>query len=373
MCAFVLAAALFVLAACRSGGTAEGTAYDHEHGEGEEHPAVTLTEGQMGAAAVEIGQAEIRSMTGTVRASGVVGFNERKRVCLTARVSGWVEELHVFAGERVRAGQVLLALYSPDLLAAQAEHLQIASRLARALEEGDGEAMRVAERMLGSSAGKLEILGFPAHRLKEIRERNEPDQLLVLTAPFAASVLESQVVNGDRVEVGAELLSLADLNTVWVQVNVYEKDLAGIRPGAAAEISVEAYPGRVYRGRVTLIHDTLDEASRTVKARVELGNPGHELKPGMVVWADIVRGDTEKLLVVPEKAVRLIEGKFVVFIPAGDGRFEAREFRAGRTFPGFVEVLGGLAAGERVVTEGSFTLKSEALKKTYERDEHGHD
>jgi Cu(I)/Ag(I) efflux system membrane fusion protein len=341
---------------------ADGATQEEEAGSS----SVTLKEGTAKIAPVEIGTVERKAVVLPVKMSGVVGFNERRLMCLTARIPGRIEELNAFAGERVRAGMPLLSLYSPDFLAGQAEFLQIAGRLERAAKEKDAEAERLAEQMLASAARKLEIMGMAQERLKALRESKSPDMLLTIAAPFNGSVIESHVVKGDYVEMGAELLKLADLGTVWVVANIYEKDLALIAPGAEAEVMVEAYPNKGFKGKVTLIHDTLDEEARTVKARIELVNPGFKLKPGMFVVVTVTPSMTENLLVVPEKAVRQVEGKSVVFVPAGNNRYEARPVKTGRAFPGYVEILEGVKEGDRIVTEGSFTLKSEVLKKAFE-------
>jgi Cu(I)/Ag(I) efflux system membrane fusion protein len=364
--ASALIAGLLFFQGCRNSKTAEEPA-DKAGQEGTAGlTAITLKEGTTKIAPVEIGTVERKPVGLMVKASGVVGFNEKKLTCLTARIPGRIEELSAFAGERVRAGAPLIALYSPDFLAGQAEFLQIAGRLERAAKEKDAEAERLAEQMLASAARKLEIMGMAQERVKALADSKSPDMLLTIVAPFDGSVIESHVVKGDYVEMGAELLKLADLGTVWVLANVYEKDLALVEPGAEAEVMVEAYPNKVFKGKVTLIHDTLDEEARTVKARIELVNPGFKLKPGMFAAVTVTPSTTENLLVVPEKAVRQVEGKSVVFVPAGNNRYEARPVKTGRAFPGYIEILEGVKEGDRIVIEGSFTLKSEVLKKAFE-------
>jgi len=365
----ILTAALFAgmlfSQGCRNSETMKEPADRAKQEEAAGTSVVTLKEGTAKIAPIEIGTAERKEVILPVKASGVVGFNEKKMMCLTARIPGRIEDLNAFAGERVRAGASLLSLYSPDFLASQAEFLQIAGRLERAAKEKDAEAERLAEQMLASAARKLEVMGMTPERLKALGESKSPDILLTVAAPFDGSIIESRAVKGDYVEIGGELLKLADLGTVWVLANIYEKDLALIAPGAEAEIAAEAYPGEVFKGRVTLIHDMLDEAARTVKARIELANPGFKLKPGMFVGVIITPSAKRNILVVPEKAVRQIEGQSVVFLPAGNNRFEARPVKTGRAFPGYIEILEGVMEGDRIVTEGSFTLKSEVLKKSF--------
>ncbi len=367
------AVAAFMLQGCGSSKSGGPAAAQHEHEEESGTEAVTLTKGQAEIAAIEYGVAERKPVAVSVRATGSVVFNEKRLLCLTARVAGRIEELEAFTGERVGRGDLLFRLYSPEFQAAQAEYLQIAARLERASGAGDSEARNLAEKMLVSAAQRLQIIGFPPERLEAIRVTRIPDQLLSVVAPFPASVIESRIVKGDYVELGAELLTLADLGTVWILADVFEKDLAKVASGADSAVTVEAYPRETFPGKVTLIHDRLDEQARTVKVRIELSNPAHRLKPGMFAVAEIVPVAPEVLLVVPENAVRLLEGRQVVFVPDVKGGFEIRAVKTGRTPPGYVEILEGLEAGERVVTEGSFTLKSEILKKTFEGDEHGHD
>jgi len=171
---------------------------------------------------------------------------------------------------------------------------------------------------------------------------------------------------GSAVEAGSCLAELADLSTLWVLAEVYEKDLAAVAPGAKAEMTVAAYPGEVFGGSLTQVGSVMDEQTRTVKCRLEVANPAGRLKPGMFAEIRIFASGKISFLAVPEEAVRTAEGRAVVFLETAPGRYARRAVEMGRAADGFVEILKGLSAGERVVTAGSFDVKAEMLKGSLE-------
>ena len=169
-------------------------------------------------------------------------------------------------------------------------------------------------------------------------------------------------------EAGLDLFRLADLSTVWVDLHIFEKDLAAVRPGCDASIRAAAFPGRIYAGRIFQLGSVLDEKTRTIAGRVDLANPAGDLRPGMYVDADIRTASEEKGLLVPAAAVQDFLNKKVVFVRTAEGVFALREIETGGAFGPFVEVRAGLKEGDVVATAGSFFLKSELLKKTLGED-----
>ena len=340
---------------------------------GEEAPAVLHLEPDTAAiAGIKTESAQFRALSFPVRATGTVSFNQKTQAFVTARVSGRIEELVVFPGERVKAGQKLLSLYSPDFLAAQAEYIQMTERLKWTSDSNDADAEDVARRMAESAAGKLKLMGLTEAEVRSLGESQRPSLLLAANAPFDSDIIESRAVHGDYVEMGQELFQIADLSTLWVLVDIYEKDLGRIRPGLEAHVSVDAFPGEIFPGRLSILGATLDKETRTVKVRLEVRNPSGKLKPGMYTAVTILTRVEETVLAVPETAVRDVEGRNVVFVAEADHTFAVREVKTGRRYPGFVEILEGLKEGEVYVTEGSFSLKSELLKKSIV-GEHEHD
>jgi cobalt-zinc-cadmium efflux system membrane fusion protein len=251
----------------------------------------------------------------------------------------------------------------------QAEYRQAAERVLRlAASPADAPAAR---SILESSRQRLLLVGATAAEVDGLDSASMPRPLLAVRAPFAGTVIEASVVSGDHVELGANLFRLADPTVLWASLQIREEDMASLRAGAGAELRTQAYPGEVFRGRLLLIGDVLDEKTRTVTGRVEVANPANRLKAGMFVEAALESGVTRTVLAVPDEAVQDDEGKAIVFVLSGERSFARREIETGARFGGLVEVLKGLAAGETVATAGSFLLKSEMRKGSLE-DEHGH-
>lgn len=339
--------------------------------ESEKSPAdeIRLSDDTLRRRGIRTDQIGWRFLSTTIKASGVITFNQKRYLCITSRVAGRIEEVDVFEGDRVKSGQKLLALYSPDYLAAQQELLQLTLQQERQKKGGDEEAAPIVDRMLDSAARKLHFMGITEAEIEAIRKNKSLTYLLVLRAPFEGSIVRSNVLLGDYIETGAELFRLADLKTLWAEVNFYEKDLALVSPGSSVEIRVQAYQGEVFSGTMTVLSDVLDEETRTVKGRVEVSNPLGKLKPGMYAEAILTTPARTKVLAVPESAIRNVEGRSIVFVLLGEKTFVPREVKLGRNSGGFTEVLEGLVEGEEVVTEGSFVLKSELLKKTLEGED----
>ncbi len=329
------------------------------------HPSAEVSLAPQSLKMAGISLAEVRHLMLTVpiEASGELTFNDRRLAVVTPRCAGRIETVHAFAGDRVEAGQALASLYSPDFIAAQADFLQIAASRNRAGAKSDDGQARTADQLYRFAREKLLLLGLSASDVARLEESREPRLLLGLRAPFAGSVVESHALAGSGVEAATVLFTIADLSQLWVSVQVFEKDLARLRPGSAVRLTVSAFPGQVFGGRLLTLGDTVKSDTRTLVCRAEVPNPEMKLKPGMYASVQILPPLPEQVLAVPEQAVRRNEGKSLVFVPAGSG-FRAREVTTGRRFQGWIEILSGLQANERVVSDGSLVLKSEFLKKT---------
>ncbi len=370
---------LILTAACRGkGAPAAGVAvHSHEGETPEEHAAheagapasVTLSAAAVAAADIRIEIAAVRTVARRVTATGELEWNARRVVHLTARTPGRLERVLAVRGDRVRAGQLLAEIYSPDFLTLQAEYRQAAARVER--HAGDEAEEAPARAILAGARERLALLGVPAPEIGRLEGGAEPRPLLAVHAPIGGTVLESGVVSGDAVELGTSLFRLADPSTLWACLHIQEKDIGALEAGAEVVLSPVAHPGRESRGRLVLIGDALDPATRTVEGRVEIANPGGTLKVGMYVQASLAASGERPALVVPEASVQSDEGHTVVFVKTGERTFVRREVRTGEKLGGTVEILDGLAAGETVVTSGSFLLRSEFRKGSLE-DEHGH-
>lgn len=364
----LLSAGLLFAQACAS--KTAGAGDDAKPAETSGNGSVTLTADAARTAGIQTDEVRIRTFYPSVKASGTVGLNQKRYVRVTPRVSGRIEKVLAFEGDRVGAGQVLCELYSPDLMAAQADYLQI---LARADTEVAGhpssEEGKLHESLLHSTEARLRLLGFEEADLTALKSGRQALPVLPIRSPISGTVIESSCAAGGAAELGTSLCAVADLGSLWVQVHVFEKDLASVASWARAEVTVAAYPGEVFPGTLVLVGSLMDEATRTVTCRVEAANPSARLKPGMFAEVKIIAREPVSVLAVPEAAVRTIAGRTVVFVPVEGGKFIRRDIETGRPLDGFIEVIKGLKEGEKVVTSGSFDIKAEMLKGALEGGE----
>jgi membrane fusion protein, copper/silver efflux system len=321
---------------------------------------ISLTADQIRSFGVTFGTVELRQLESTIRATGVVVLDETRVTQVATKVSGFVDLLYVdFTGKVVRRGQPLYALYSPDLVAAQ-EELLAAVRLPPAsgtfavpgLPSGHADLLAAAER-------RLRLWDVSALQIAELRRRGSARRTLTFYAPAAGVVLEKHVVQGQAVEVGQPLYTIADLTRVWLEADLREGDAAALAVGARVEAEFGAYPGRPVIGRVAFIAPTLDKESRALRARIDMPNSDGRLRPGIYGTVRI-QTPSRRTLTVPASAVVRTGERSLVFVDLLGGRLGARDVETGRTAGGFTEVLAGLEPGQRVVTSAQFLLESES-------------
>lgn len=296
---------------------------------------------------------ENRVLEAAVRANGRVEIDERKQVVVAPRFEGWIERLHVSAvGDPVRKGQPLFTTYSPELQSA-GEELRIAERLARDSGATDALAGESARRLADATRARLrnlEVAGQTAARQ-------------TFHAPADGVVVDKVAVQGARFMPGEALFRIADLSKVWIVADVYEQDLARVRLGQTASVTLDAFPGRRFEGKVAYLYPTLNAATRSTPVRLELDNREGLLRPGMFARVDLAVADTTPRTVVPSSAV-IDDGKRqVVLLALDEGRFKPQPVRLGRHGADAVEVLDGLRAGDRVVVSANFLIDSESQLK----------
>lgn len=311
---------------------------------------------------VRLAPVERRSLSRTIRTVGLVAYDEPRQYSVNSKVEGWVEKLHVNAtGQPVRQGQPLLEIYSPDLVAAQQEYLLALANSKRLAANPYPEIAAGAGRLLEAARTRLSYWDIDEPQIAALTETGRIRKSMTLYSPNGGVVTMKKVVEGMRVMAGEELLQIADLSRVWVIADLYEHDLPLVRVGQSATVEIPSAPDRKLQGRITYIYPSVENESRTVKARIEFANPGLELKPEMyanVVIATAAQGDA---LVVPGGAV-LRSGKgATVFVALGEGRFEPRVVQTGMSDEaGNLQILSGLKEGEKVVTSAQFLLDSES-------------
>jgi multidrug efflux pump subunit AcrA (membrane-fusion protein) len=358
-------AASMLAAACRAKNAPEAEGGEPLPASAAGPVSVTLTPEAVASANLRTGSAAIRSVAGRISAAGELEWNARRVVHLTARTPGRLERVLAVRGDRVREGQLLAEIYSPEYLTLQAEFIQAAARALRF--SGDTADRAQAGDVLAGARERLAVLGLGPGEIEAIQASGRPRPLLPVRAPLGGTVIQGDAVAGDAVDLGTSLFRLADPSTLWARLHIQEKDLGRLKAGAEVVLKVQAYPGEEFRGRLALLGDALDPATRTVEGRVEIGNPDGRLKAGMYVEGTATAGE-RRALVVPEEAVQDDEGRPIVFVKTGERTFARRPVETGERFAGAVEILKGLEAGETVVTSGSFLLKSEIRKGTLVED-----
>ncbi|MGC2518168.1 MAG: efflux RND transporter periplasmic adaptor subunit [Burkholderiales bacterium] len=283
-------------------------------------------------------------------AVGGVAWNERAVVVLQARAAGFVEKLYARAPlDAVAKGQPLVELLVPDWAAAQEEYL-----LLRRSASKDTEVLATAARQ------RLVLLGMSEEQILRVEKTGRPQTRITLHAPISGVIAELGVREGMSVAPGAMLFRLVDLSSVWVNAEVPEAQAGWLQPGGAVEARVPAWPDRVFRGKVSAILPELNAATRTVRARIEIANPGAKLKPGMFATLGFIARGSAKALWVPSEAIIRTGERSLVIVAEGEGRFRQAEVEPGFEWEGKTEVRKGLAAGDKVVVSGQFLLDSEA-------------
>jgi multidrug efflux pump subunit AcrA (membrane-fusion protein) len=296
---------------------------------------------------------EVQTISRDLRTTGVFEASDRAREAVSLKIGGWVEELYVDAeGDRVRAGQPLLALYSPQLVSTQEEYL-LALR-SRDLMGSDGD------RVVEAARRRLLLFDISPEQIERLETTGEVTRTLTIYAPTGGTVVEKRVVEGMQAMPGMTLMEIVDLSGLWLQVDVPEQDLGWVDVGTRAVVTVESRPGDELRGRVGYVYDLLDPATRTATARIEVANPGGRLKPGMFALATLYGRPTEPAPVVPSEAVIRTGDEAVVILALGDGRFAPRRVTLGIEADDRIQILDGLEGGESVVTSAQFLIDSEA-------------
>ncbi|TWI11495.1 efflux RND transporter periplasmic adaptor subunit [Aerolutibacter ruishenii] len=294
-----------------------------------------------------------------VRVSGTIEIDETRQYAIAPRFEGWVAKLYANqTGMRVRAGQPLLAVYSPQLVAAQQEY-RLADSAAKRLGQSDPASAASMARLRDAARTRLRNWEIDDAQLTRLA-RTEDGGNLVLTSPASAVVIEKPVVQGARFEAGETILRLADLSTVWVMAKVPGAQAAAINVGQSARFESTTLPGRSFAGKVTFVQPVVDAATRTVGVRVALPNAEGELRPGLFGNVLLEQPTQAAVINVPKSALLDTGTRQLVLVQISPGRFSPREVSLGTQGAGRVEVLSGLAEGEQVVVSANFLIDAES-------------
>jgi Cu(I)/Ag(I) efflux system membrane fusion protein len=320
-----------------------------EDGAGPKSPAgtVTISADRVQKIGVRTEEVQERGLSRSVRAFATVQYDERRQSVVAPKFGGWIEKLMVNAtADTVKQGQTLFEVYSPELNVLQQEFVG-----SRGLQSGT------------ANDGRLRNLDYPEAELDRLRRGEAPRRTIAVPAPTSGTVVEKMAIEGMRYQAGEKLFRIVDTSVMWVLAEVYERDLEYVKAGDSARITVNAFPGRRFEGRVILVYPDLDKDNRTARLRIEVANPDGLLRADMSATVEIESPLAGRWPVVPPSAVIDSGQRQVVLVERDEGRYEPRTVKLGMRASGYVQVLEGLKAGERVVTSATFLIDAESNLK----------
>ena len=332
-------------------------------------PVVTLSSTTLQNLGIRLATVERGTLWKYIRTQGTVAYDDERILHIHPRTSGWIENLYVWSeGERVERKDDLADFVSPAVLSAQIEYIQD-------LEEDDlasfGSRRRPGEAETTELLGSRELLRYfnvPEMYIKGVDETRQLRDLTPIRAPQGGVITLHNASEGMYIEPWDRLFTIVDLSEIWVMVDIYEHQIAWIRPGLKAEINTPAYPGRTWEGSVDFVYPEVDPQARTLKARLEFTNPDELLLPNMFVEVVIYGGPKKDVLIMPREALIMTGEREIVVKALGEGRFESTEVVTGLWRGDAVEVLSGLKTGDEVVVSGQFLIDSESnLKASFRR------
>ncbi len=307
--------------------------------------------------------AMVRTLGKTIRAAGRIEPDERHIYAISPKFEGYVEKLHVnVTGQPVAKGQPLFEVYSPELVSAQREYA-IALQGVQAMSGAGAEAQAGMKQLADSSLQRLRNWDLSSEQIAALVKSGEAKRTITFRSPVSGIVTEKKALQGMRFMPGESLYQVTDLSSVWVLADVFEQDIGLVKTGTKASVTINAYPGKTYQGRITYVYPTLKPETRTVPVRVELANPGGLLKPAMFAQVEMSVGAKGSVLTIPDSAVIDTGTRRIVLIQLQEGRFQPREVKLGAHSDNYVEVRDGVKEGEQVVVAANFLIDAESNLK----------
>jgi len=313
---------------------------------------------------VKTEKVKFRKLTRTIRTIGRLTYDERKVMHIHTKYEGWIEKLHVdYTGKKVSKGDLLMEIYSPELVSTQ-EELLLALKYSESFKDNPyPEIILGADRLLNSTRRKLELLDFPQHQIDTLVKDRKISKTVHIHSPVNGFVINKPAVHGMRIKPGMSLYTIADLSNIWVLADIYEYELPWVKIGQPVKMELPYYPGKEFKGKITYIDPYLESKTRTIKVRMEFENINWELKPNMYSNITLESVIAKKSVAVSEESVIHSGEKDLVVIVNKSGGFESRGVTLGAAADGYYQVLKGLKGGEEVVTSSHFLLDSESSLK----------
>lgn len=303
---------------------------------------------------------EQKIVSDQLQVPGNVDVDEERLAYVQTRFPGWIQQVFANATwQYVRKGQRLFTIYSPDLVSTEQEYL-LAKQNQAALSTGmHGAAAQEGGWLLQAAEDRLRQFDIPLSEIARLQQSGSVQREIVVDSPVSGYITERNALPNAYVQPDTKLYTIADLSTVWVYANVFQNDVGRLKPNDPAQVTVDAYPGRTFRGRIDQILPSVDPATRTVRVRLIFSNPGVVLKPGMYVSVNIAI-PLGRQLVMPASGVLQAGTRQIAFIDHGGGNLEPREIQTGPQLDDSVVVLKGLQPGDRIVSSANFLVDSEA-------------
>ena len=321
---------------------------------------VTISQEKQSLAGVRTALVERKSLVRDIRTNAQIVADETRIAHVHVKVAGYIDKVYVdFVGQLVKKGQPLFTLYSPDLVSTQEEYL-IAKRGNATLGNAPfQEISQGSQSLLQSARQRLKLWDISDDQIKELDETGKVSKDLTFYSPITGFVTDRKVFSQTSVTPDTELYTVSDLSTVWADADIYEYEVPFVRLGQRVSLTLSYYPGKTYTGTISYIYPTVDPQTRTVKARIQLPNPGFALKPQMFADAQLHVDYGTKIL-VPQEAVFNSGTEQHVFVVHEGGMFEPRKVTIGPVVDGNAVILTGLKAGETIVVSGGFLIDSES-------------
>jgi multidrug efflux pump subunit AcrA (membrane-fusion protein) len=321
---------------------------------------VQLSPQRMQAIGVKTALVEMRNVSNELRVPGNVEMNERQRAYVQTRFPGWIQKVFANATyQYVRKGQPLFTIYSPDLVSTEQEYLLAKQNQQTFAGDAHGTASHESDWLLQAAADRLRQFGVPPSEIARLEQTGTVQHDVTVDSPASGYITEFNALANQYVQPETKLYTIADLSTVWVNANVFQTGIGALKPEMLATVTVDAYPGRTFKGRIDQVLPQVDVTTRTVPVRFVFSNPGITLKPGMYVNVGIAV-PLGRQLVIPAAGVLHSGTQEMAFIDRGDGYLEPREIEVGPRIDDHVVVLTGLKVGERIVSSANFLVDSES-------------
>lgn len=307
--------------------------------------------------------ATLRNLDKVIRAAGRIEPDERRTYAIAPKFEGYVERLHVnVTGQPVGKGQPLFEVYSPELVSAQREYA-IAAQGVESLKDAEGSTQEGMRQLADSSLSRLRNWDISEEQVKSLAKSGEARRTLTFRSPVNGIVTEKKAVQGMRFMPGEALYQVTDLSSVWAIADVFEQDIAWVKPGAKAKVKINAYPDKTFEGTISYVYPTLKVETRTIPVRIDLHNSNSLLKPGMFAQLELPTATKGAVVTIPNSAVIDSGTRQIVLVQAKEGRFEPRDVKLGARSDERIEVLDGVREGEQVVVTANFLIDAESNLK----------